>query len=86
MFLNICFDTSTNTVLGRGGRWVTFAEFAKDPPQIPEDLVPPPVAGNEPIDDPDPGPTYKCINHQLYVCSGLSCTKVLRNGSPVPCP
>jgi hypothetical protein len=84
--LNVLFDPETMMLLGRGGTWTTFAEFQSNPPQRPTDLVPEPTAHNKPIDDPDPGPTYKCIGGVLYCCNGLVCTRVLRNGHPVPCP
>jgi hypothetical protein len=85
-FLNVLYDTVSGTFLGRGGIWMSAVEFARNPPKTPRDLVPPTQGGEPPIEDPDPGPTPRCINGQLFVCSGNICTKVLRNGQPVPCP
>jgi hypothetical protein len=85
-FLNVLFDTRTGMFLGREGKWVSAAEFARDPPRSAEDLVPPHLDDEPPVHDPDPGPTYKCINGQLYVCSGLVCARVLQGGQPVRCP
>ena len=84
--LNVLFDAETTMLLGKGGKWMTATEFERNPPQKPEDLVPPPTPENEPIEDPDPGPTYKCINGFLHCCNGLVCTRVLKNGQPVRCP
>ena len=64
---------------------MTAAEFEQNPPQKPEDLVPPPPPAGA-VEDPDPGPTYKCIGGFLHCCNGLDCTKVLKNGQPVRCP
>ena len=87
-FLNVLFDTRTRMFLGREGKWVSAAEFERDPPRSAEDVVPPEREDDPepPIHDPDPGPTYKCINGQLYVCNGLVCARVLQGGQPVRCP
>ena len=86
VFLNVLFDVRAKMFVGRGGRWMTAAEFVQNPPHKPEDLVPPPPPGGTAETDPDPGPIYKCIGGFLYCCNGLTCTKVLRNGQPVHCP
>jgi len=85
VFLNILFDVHARMFLGKGGRWVTAAQFAADPPHKPEEVTPTPPPGTAPETDPDPGPTYKCIGGFLYCCNGLVCVKVLRNGQPVHC-
>ena len=84
-FLNVLFDTKTRMFLGKEGKWVTCTEFERNPPGSAEDLVPP-QKDEPPVHDPDPGPTYKCINGQLYVCTGLICARVTQGGQPVPCP
>ena len=91
MFLNVLFDTDTKMLLGRGGKWVSYAEFERDPPQNPEDLMSPPSADNPRIPDLDPpikavpGPQIKCVSGHYVACNDLHCTMVLKNGGPVPC-
>jgi hypothetical protein len=67
----VLYDTTTGKLLGKGAQWYTVREFAENAPQRSEDLIPPQHAPAE--KDPDPGPTYKCINHVLHVCSGNVC-------------
>jgi hypothetical protein len=85
-FLNVLFDVEARRLLGKGGAWVTASEFMANPPQHPEDLMPPARPGDPPVNDPDPGPVPRCIGGQLFVCIGTTCTRVLKNGQPVPCP
>lgn len=90
-FLNVLFDTHTKMLLGRGGKWVSYAQFERDPPQNAEDLMLPPSADNPRIPDLDPpikavpGPLIKCIKGYLYACTNLQCTQVKKNNRPVPC-
>jgi hypothetical protein len=77
--ITVLYDSRTSRLLGRKGRWVTAAEFEKDPPHRVEDLIPEAAAENPSQPDPDPGPTYKCINGVLHVCSGTTC---FRLGTP----
>jgi hypothetical protein len=77
--ITVLYDSRACRVLGRKGRWVTMAEFERDPPQRAEDLIPEGAGEGESHPDPDPGPTYKCINHVLHVCSGTTC---FRLGTP----
>ena len=68
-FITLLFDTKTNTILGKHGRWVKGAEFEKDPPKGPEEVTP----QEKPIPDPpgDPNPEYVCINGVLHICMNL---------------
>jgi len=68
--LAVLYDSDRRLLLGVGGKWVTCAEFEKHPPKRPEDLVPSEATR---IEESDPGPTYKCINHVLYVCDNNRC-------------
>lgn len=70
----LLFDVKTRRFLGKGGKWVPAAEIEADPPQSPEDVFPKKTTEGDEIDKgPDPGPTYPCIDGEIWVCSGGSC-------------
>jgi len=77
--ITVLYDPRTCKFLGRKGKWVSAAEFEKAPPERAEDMIPDEAVA-PPEHDPDPGPTYKCINHVLHVCSGTTCFRL-----GVPC-
>jgi hypothetical protein len=90
-FINVLFDTETNLLLGRGGDWISSVEFFRNPPQKPEDTMPPPTVNEPAVPDPspsgqgDPGPQIKCLNHKLHSCNGTTCTLIRINGQTIAC-
>jgi hypothetical protein len=76
----VVFDAKTQRLLGKNARWVSVAEFAKDPPQSADDMKPDPGDERTPVADSgkrDPGPYAKCKNGVWHVCwdspTGASC-------------
>jgi hypothetical protein len=69
--ITVLYDAATGKLLGRGAQWYTIREFADNAPKKPEDIIPSQQKPTE--SDPDPGPTYKCINGVLHVCNGTVC-------------
>jgi hypothetical protein len=67
----VLYDTESKKLLGRSAKWYSLTEFEKSAPRSSEDMIPPEHPPAAP--DPDPGPTYKCINGMLHVCSGTRC-------------
>jgi hypothetical protein len=64
--VTVLYDPAQRLLFGRHGKWVSLQEFAANPPEKPEDLMP--SEGKRVSCGPDPGGSYKCIDHLLYYC------------------
>ena len=65
----VVYDTKARRVLGKGGKFMTWEDFDRDPPFRQKDIVP----GGGTVEDPDPGLTVKCINGIKHYCVGMTC-------------
>ena len=85
-FIAVLYDPREKRLL-RGGRWVSFDEFARNPPQRLEDIASPQGDNVEVVHDPSG--SYPCIDGVLYFCFGGSCRQVPDPATGVPplaCP
>lgn len=81
-YISLLFDPSTRRFLGKGGKWVSAAELERDPPGKAEDIMPERRDEKDTrTQSGDPGPTYPCIDGEIWVCSGGSCRNL-----HIPCP
>jgi len=74
----VFFDSESGLLLGKGGRWVTPADFVTDAPKNPEDVlgerrVPAPQSSPKPG---DPSGTVRCIDGVQHFCVGDVCSPV----------
>jgi hypothetical protein len=70
-FIAVLYDPANKRLTGRAGKWMTVQEFAANPPQKPEDVVP--DKDHSSTVENDPGGRWVCIDGQLHFCSGTTC-------------
>ena len=74
-------------LLGKGGKWMTAAEFERNPPQKPgRPDAPADARATSPSRIRIPVRPTSALTANCIAASALICTKVLRNGQPVRLP
>jgi hypothetical protein len=87
----VLFDSETQRIVGKGAKWMSLVEFAKDPPRYADDTKGDPGKGVEPPPESkgDPAPYPDCIGGFVHVCypdpAGAAPTQCWRIEPPTNC-